>query len=303
MILEFWQGPGDLWNALAVLLRVLGQIGTLGAAGVALFMLFMSGELTSDEATAARRWLILLFLLGLAASLAAWPMRALMLARMPEAAFRFDIYPGIARSRFGDAALLRLLGLVLVLFALLRRTWGLGIAAVGAVTIAVSHAAFGHAIQYRPRQELSVLTVLHVTAVAFWFGGLFPLRNVTLRRDPHSAGEAIAVWSRHALVFAGLALATGALLLWAYVGSVRNLTASWYGWALIAKMALVALMLLSALRARFGHLRLMLRGDVLAATAMRRSLGRQILLAILVLYATAELTSVNPLDYGHRLPG
>ncbi|WP_163368134.1 hypothetical protein, partial [Enterobacter hormaechei] len=78
---------------LAVILRAIGYVGTLGGAGVALFLLFMSGELTAEEATAARRWLAVLVLLGLFATLATWPMRALTVARMPEAAFRLDMYP------------------------------------------------------------------------------------------------------------------------------------------------------------------------------------------------------------------
>lgn len=303
MILEIWQGSGDLWNGLAAILRAAGYVGTFGSAGVALFLLFMSGELTAEEATAARRWLAVLVLVGLLATLAAWPMRALTLARMPEAAFRFEIYAGIVRSRFGDAALLRMGGLVLVLFALVRRTWGTGIAAIGAVTIAASYVAIGHTTQYRPRQELAALTVLHLTAVAFWFGSLFPLRNVALRRDPHSAAEAVAVWSRYATVLVILLLASGMLISWYLVGSVRNLTGSWFGWALIAKLALVGLLLVSAFSARFHHARLMMRGDVLAASGLRRSLGRQILLGILIFYATAELVSVNPTDYGHRLAG
>ncbi|WP_204335932.1 hypothetical protein, partial [Klebsiella pneumoniae] len=85
---------------------------------------------------------------------------------------------------------------VLVLFALVRRTWGTGIAAIGAVPIAASYVAIGQTTQYRPRQELAALAVLHLMAVAFWFGSLFPLRNVALRRDPQSAADAVAVWSR-----------------------------------------------------------------------------------------------------------
>lgn len=303
MILEFWQGPGDPLNALAALLRAIGYAGALGGAGIALFLLFMSGELNSEEATAARRWLLVLTLLGLAASLATWPLRSMSLARTPDAAFRADLMVAIARSRFGDAALLRAAGLLLVLFAVLRRSWATGIAVVGAVTVAASFAASGHATQYRPRQELAALTVLHVSAAAFWFGSLFPLRNVTLRRDPRSAGEALLVWSRFARVFVLLVLASGLGLAWYLAGPARGLSGSWFGWALIVKLALVALLLVQAFTARFGHVRLMLRGDVLAAPAMRRSLGRQILLGLLVLYVTAELVGVDPPDLGHRLPG
>ncbi|CEJ15520.1 Copper resistance protein D [bacterium YEK0313] len=303
MILEFWQGPGDPLNALAGVLRAVGSIGALGGAGIALFLLFMSGELTADEATAARRWLFVLVLVGVLASLAAWPLRALSLARSPEAAMRADLYVAIARSRFGDAGLMRLAGLLLVLFALMRRSWATGMAVVGAVTVAASYAAFGHATQYRPRQELAALTVLHVSAAAFWFGSLFPLRNLTLRRDPRAAGEAFLVWSRYARTMVLLALASGLAAAWYLAGPARGLPASWFGWALIAKAALVALLLVHAFTARFRHVRLLLRGDVLAASALRRSLGRQILLGLLVLCVTAELVGVDPPDLGHRLPG
>lgn len=303
MILEFWQGAGDPLNALATVLRAIGYAGALGGAGIALFLLFMSGELTADEATAARRWLFVLVLVGLAASLAAWPLRALTLARTPDAAMRPELYVTIARSRFGDAALMRGAGLLLVLFALLRRSWATGIAVVGAVTVAASFAAFGHTTQYRPRQELAALTVLHVSAAAFWFGSLFPLRNITLRRDPRAAGEVFLVWSRYARVFVLLVLASGLGLAWYLAGPVRGLPASWFGWTLIVKTALVAVLLAHAFSARFRHVRLLLRGDVLAASALRRSLGRQILLGLVVLYVTAELVGVEPPDLGHRLPG
>jgi putative copper resistance protein D len=293
MILEFWQGAGDPIRGLAAVVRALGYMGCLGAMGAALFLVFMSEQLTYDEARAARRWLVLLMLLGLLASLALWPLRAAELSGIRDGAFRWQLYPQIARSPFGDSFFLRASGLILVLFALVRTTWGAGVATAGALLVAMSYVAVGHAAAFRPRQELSALIIMHIVAVAFWFGSLFPLRNVTLRRDPRSSAEAIQVWSRYALAFTLLALVTGGWGALLVAGPPMGLTRSGFGWALIAKLALVTAMLFGALACRFRHVRLMARGDVLAGDAFRRSVGWQILFAILALYATAEMVSVD----------
>ena len=42
MILEFWQGAGDPLRGLAVVVRAVATIGALGAAGSALFLVFLS---------------------------------------------------------------------------------------------------------------------------------------------------------------------------------------------------------------------------------------------------------------------
>ncbi|WP_439572955.1 CopD family protein [Phreatobacter sp.] len=182
---------------------------------------------------------------------------------------------------------------MLALFARIRTTWGAGLASIGAAAIAAGFAMHGHAAAAPARLEAMALAALHVFAVAFWFGSLLPLRAVALRRDPRSAAASILVWSRPALVFAALALGSGVALALVLAGPPRALLAPGYGWAVIAKTALVAAMLLGALAARFRHAKLMARGDVLAAESFRRSVLRQALFAVLVIYASAELASVD----------
>lgn len=302
MILEFWQGAGDPFRAAAVVVRAFTDIGALGAAGLALFLVLMSGELTGEETRSARRWLILLAFLGLLACLGSFPLQAVEVARGPQGAQRAEIYAQVIRSPFGDALMLRVGGLLLSLAALSRSSGAAGIAAVGAFLVAISHVATGHTTQFRPRQELAALMTLHVVAVAFWFGGLFGVRAIALRRDPESAAETLRVWSRQAGFVMALALLGGILGAWYLGGTWRSLADSWFGWVMIAKAALVVLILLAALAARFRHLPLMERGDVLAASALRRSASRQILLALVVIYLSAELVFVAPVDIGHRLP-
>lgn len=293
MILEFWQGPGDPIRGLAVVVRWLALAGALGAAGTALFLVFMSERLTFEEARAARRWLVVFVLLGLAGAVALWPFRAIELSGIRDGAGRWPLYADIARSAFGDAFFLKAAGLMLLLFARVRTTWGAGVATAGALLVAWGLTLGGHAPTHRMRQELIAMMLLHIVAVSFWFGSLFPLRNVALRRDPHSAAEAILAWSRQATIFAVIALVTGVLAALFLAGPPMQLTRSPYGWVLIAKLAPVAAMLLGAMACRFRHARLMLRGDVLAGDALRRSAGRQILFAMVALYLAAELASAD----------
>lgn len=293
MILEFWQGAGDPVRGLAVVVRAVATIGALGAAGSALFLVFLSERLTSDEARAARRWTVVFVLLALAGGAALWPFRAIELSGVREGMARWQLYPQIARSAFGEAWLIVGAGLLLVLFSRIRATWGAGIGTAGALLVAIGLALSGHGEGHHMRQEVLALGVVHIFAAAFWVGSLLPLRNVALRRDPRSAAEAILAWSRHAMVFAVLSVACGAILGLLFAGAPRGWIGSGYGWTMIVKMALVIAMLLGALACRFKHVRLMERGDVLAGDALHRSSGRQFLLALLVLYATAELASAE----------
>lgn len=293
MILEFWQGAGDPVRGAAVLVQAVAMAGALGAAGSALFLVFLSERLTVEEARAARRWLLLFVLLALLAGAALWPFRAAALTGVTAGMARVAIYPEIARSPFGDAAFTLAAGLVLLLFARVRTAWGAGLGTAGALLVCIGLALAGHAPGHARRQEVLALAVIHAAAAAFWFGSLFSLRTVAGRRDPRSAAEAVLAWSRHAMVFAGLAVASGIALGLAFAGSPAQLPRSGYGWVVLAKTALVVAMVLGALASRFRHARLMERGDVLAGDALGASCNCQILFALLVLYATAELTTAD----------
>lgn len=293
MILEFWQGAGDPVRGVAVLVRTVATASALGAAGAALFLVFLSERLTFEEARAARRWLVLFVAVALVSSAALWPFRAAALTGVGAGMGRWQLYPEIARSPFGDAAFTLLAGIALLLFARVRTAWGAGLATAGAVLVCLAPALAGHAGTHGRRQELIALSLVHGAAAAFWFGSLFPLRSVARRRDPRTASETILAWSRFAMVFAGLAVATGVALALVLAGLPAALVRTGYGWAVLVKSALVGAMVLGALACRFKHVRLMQRGDVLAGEAFRTSCGRQILVALLIFYATAELTAAD----------
>uniref|UniRef100_UPI0022EABB68 CopD family protein n=1 Tax=Falsiroseomonas oryzae TaxID=2766473 RepID=UPI0022EABB68 len=75
------------------------------------------------------------------------------------------------------------------------------------------------------------------------------------------------------------------------------LLAGWWGYAFLAKLALVAAMLALAARHRFRLAPALPRGGAALAASIRVEAG----VALLVFWAAAELVSVHPLDAGHRL--
>lgn len=293
MILEFLQGAGDPLRGLQVLVRWAALVGALGAAGAALFLVFLSERLTEDEARAARRWLAVFSVLGLMAAAGLWPLRAVELSGSREGMLRWQLYGQIARTDFGEAWMTAAAGLLALSFARVRTAWGAGLATAGALLVAIGLSLAGHGAGHRLRQELTGLGTVHAFAAAFWFGGLLPLRNVALRRDPRSAAEAILAWSRHARVFVVLAIAAGAAQAVLLIGAPAAWPRSPQGWIVIAKAVFVAAMLLGALACRFRHTPPMARGDVLAGDAFRRSCGRQVLFALLAIYAAAEFASAE----------
>jgi copper transport protein len=97
---------------------------------------------------------------------------------------------------------------------------------------------------------VAVATV-HVAAMGVWVGGLVALLAGALR--PAAAadlGPALLRWSRLAAGCIGALVVTGVLQSVREVGSLSGLVDTRYGWVLLAKLAVVAVVLVAALVSR-----------------------------------------------------
>jgi copper transport protein len=163
-------------------------------------------------------------------------------------------------STFGATLLLRpVLALVTALVLLPR--WRSGAApgpagalavAVPAVALVLTVAGVGHPVAGSlPVLEVAVAAV-HVAGMVVWLGGLAAVCAALLRTDA-SATEVLAVlarWSRLAFGVVCAILITGVLQAVREVGSTSALVHTDYGWLLIAKVAVVLLVLAVALLSR-----------------------------------------------------
>ena len=293
MILELLNPDPDAWDALAVVVRAGYNFAGLTAAGLALFLAGLGARLAEDARAEMRGLLARLAIFGIALSVLALFVRAAQLSG-GEDFFDATIWTAMARGRVGDAFGVRVAGFLLLLAG---ARGSVVFAPMGALLVAASYAGMGHSTLFRPRQELSALVTVHLLAVAFWIGSLPALIAAARRED----ADTIRAWSRAAMLAVAVMLATGAALIFYLVGRFDLLIAAWYGWALIAKLALVAGLLAFAIRHKLSATPALERGQAGAGDALARSIALELALAALVCYAAAELVSVHPLDYGHRI--
>ncbi|MGY1805657.1 FixH family protein [Blastococcus sp. SYSU D00922] len=122
------------------------------------------------------------------------------------------------------------------------RTVAAGVLALGLV---VATAAIGHPVA-GPWPGLAVVVAsVHAAGMAVWLGGLAGLLAVVLR--PTTSGEELArvlpPWSRLAFGAVGALVVTGTVQAVREVESPTALFATTYGWVLVGKLVLVAVLL------------------------------------------------------------
>lgn len=298
MIVEHLQPDPSLLDGATVLLRAALYATTLGAAGLGLFLAGFAHRMDEAGLAHLRAWLRGAALAALAVSAATLLLRALVLSA-GETAFDPAVWQAMLASRIGDAALIRLGGLLLLLLAALRLPAAPALAGMGALMVCASYAAMGHSTLYRPRQELAALVTLHLLGVAFWIGALPPLARAAERGQT----ALIHAWSRAAVGAVALLVGAGAVASALLLRSPLSVANSWYGWGFVAKMALVAALVGMAAWHRNRLTPAMDRREHGAGDRLARSVRWEMLLALLVLWAAAEMVSVHPPDLGHRVAG
>jgi len=91
------------------------------------------------------------------------------------------------------------------------------------------------------------------------------------------------------------------LLSWYLTLRMDRIFDAWHGWALASKVLAVLAALGLALWNRQRHTPALARGDADAGVGLAASIRLEMLLVALAFYAAAEMVSVHPVDYGHRV--
>jgi putative copper resistance protein D len=278
-------------DIVAIGLRALAIAATLSAAGTAMFV-WLFGE-SLDRS--ARRIRGLMFATALAALLLTVAHAVVEPARLAGAwsgIVDSSLQSVLFGSDFGATTAMRELGLLIVLAGSFRpERAGDGAALIGAALVAASFAFMGHTAADPERWLLAPLLVVHLLAVAFWFGALWPLAAVASHESPPVAGavigrfSGIAVRFVPAILLAGICMASLLLPGWSSLGTA-------YGFSLMAKIAgFTTLMGLAALNKwRLGPR--VAQGDRVAVAALRGSMMAEWLLILAVLFVTAAMTAL-----------
>ena len=281
--------PIDGIALLAIVAKSIGCGAALLAMGGVLFIFIFATRAEASVLRLARNLAVGAALVGLIVLALRFGIRAARISGMGFDGATDPMMLGFVwDSPLGTAAIWRGMGELAILAVLLPRL-GRWIALAGSLAIAISFSQIGHSLG-APRAALAALLVLHLLAAAFWIGALVPLRRAALTPKGadllHHFGN-VAAYGVALLIVAGTALA------WLLSGSITALFGTAYGLGLLTKVALVSALLgIAAL----NKVRLVpdLRAEKPGAIlALRRTIALEILAVVLILLATATITSVT----------
>jgi len=281
--------PIDGWAITAIIAKAVGYGTALLAMGGPLFVLVFRSS-SNDVRQLARKVAVIAALIGLAVLVLRFGIRAARISGMGLSGAVDPMMLGFVwDSPLGAAAIWRGAGELLVVALLIRGIVGLSAGLIGALLIALSYTFVGHSLG-DPRWLLALLLTLHLLAAAFWIGALLPLRHAV--GQPEGA-RLLHRFGNVASLTVALLVVVGLIFAWLMTGSFSNLLSTAYGWTLLAKLGVVSgLMALAALN-KWRFVPALASGTPAAVPHLRRSIKIEAIAVLLILLATATLTSIT----------
>jgi copper resistance protein D len=274
----------DVVDVLAVAARAASFIFVLQAAGIGLFIAIYRRELRASLNNLCRHGIVFASI-AIALVLISQSLSAARMAGDIGGMWDASLESLSWYSSSGAATIVRVVGAMAILIGFLRASNF--ILVIGVAAIVVSFALTGHTTTHSPRSILTLLLLIHIGVVVFWFGAVHGL----LSTDKHSAPQVAALFSKHATLLVPALAIVGLLMAWILLPDLAALTTS-YGIALMAKTTgFLSLMPLAALnRQRFVPA--MLRGDNPAFASFSRTVKIEYAIIVVVLCVTATMTTL-----------
>ncbi len=206
----------------------------------------------------------------------------------------------ILSTQFGAAHLVRLgvLGAALVLLRPIARGAGWGadrvlLAVLGTIGVA-TWSVSGHPSASPVPMVSVVADMVHLTSMSVWLGGLAMLIVFLLpKANASELGVIVPLWSRWATYAVSALVLTGVAQALIEVGTPKALVTTRYGWTIITKVGLVALVLSVAFLSR-RLVNPVAEKDPTAPRRLRAVVIAEAAIAALVLATTSVLVQTPP---------
>ncbi len=281
----------DIWGIAAILAKLMLYVGLTGSVGLVIIRTAFA-DLVSPLSDRMRAQAILLAALALAASVLGFMLRGAALTGGADGMTDPEMLGLLWQTPVGDVLIYRIAGAALIIIGLFTPLVGQWIALTGGVIALWSFAQIGHVPELEA-PGVRLLLLLHLLGITFWIGVLGPLRALSLRPEHiasaatlgHRFGQAASV------IVPGLILA-GLLMAWLLLGDLRALVTTGYGQTLLIKLVLVGAVLSLAAANKLRFVPAMQAGSDKAARHLARSIEIETAVILVVLAATATLTSV-----------
>ncbi|MFK7846127.1 MAG: copper resistance D family protein [Rhodothermales bacterium] len=201
-----------------------------------------------------------------------------------------DMVQIVTEGPLGNSSYLRIAGLALLIMAVFLSGMQVPLTIVGGLAVAASFALIGHAT--REPILLGVLITIHLLAVSYWIGGLYPLYKLASDKSSlNEAGDIAHRFGQQAAMIVPVLIIVGVVFAIVLTGSPLKLIGTEYGLILVLKIMLVAVLLGLA---AFNKLKFVPKLQNLnedAAHHLRISIRLEFVAFVLIFVLTAVLTS------------
>jgi copper transport protein len=290
----FDEGADRPWQVAGAFFRWIAYGGTLLAAGGAIFLAAVHDG--RDDRPRLQRVVLVAAVVGAVGILAALPVQAaLATGEGAGALFQSGVLREVLQEGVGLSIGLSLAGLAVLVVGRDRRIY----AFVGAALACGGFAFSGHTRSTDAEALAVTADIAHVLAAGVWFGGLvllaFTLRDRRVAGDSASGADVVSRFSQLAAITIVVLTAAGLALTWSEVRALHALTSTTYGWTLLAKVGVAALVGLVALYNRYRLVPAVQKAEAPRAWGLLgRTLRVEALGLVVVLAITAALVNVTP---------
>ena len=171
------------------------------------------------------------------------------------------------------------------------------IAGIGALFVVISFTLIGHTTNGNIPASAGLIA-LHLFAISFWLGALWPLYQQARQAKVDELIATAEIFGKQAIIIVPALLMAGLVLSVFLIGSVTALFTTAYGLLLIAKIALVVLLLTLAALNKYRFIPVLKNNQPEALGHFVRSVRLEVLLFSGILLITAVLTSALELPTG-----
>ncbi|MEP3265973.1 MAG: CopD family protein [Hyphomicrobiales bacterium] len=280
----------DIWLTTAVLLKLIVYISSFMAIGSMLFIIMVQPTLNTLQKNLLNIT-ITMCLIALVTTAISIPVQAgQMLDSGIIGMMDREMLQLVVQGPSGTSTFIRAVGLLILIGAVFFISTRLILIPIGAFMVALSFALVGHATEQA--MWLSSFLTLHLLAVSYWIGGLWPLHRLVSSIDTRPmAGLLARRFGKQAQYIVPVLIVTGVIFSVMLVGSFQALFGSLYGWVLIGKISVVCLLLGLAALNKLVLVPSLLKADEQAATRLRLSIRFEAFSFFIILFIISVLTS------------
>ncbi|MFZ6844212.1 copper resistance D family protein [Undibacterium sp. RuTC16W] len=287
----------DGWQICTILIKVMTYATCLTVSGGVFFLMIFAAYLDAAEVKTMKRFTSVMALIAAALSIARIFMMSGMLSDDLRGMWDVQFLKMVLGSKEGLALSLRLPSLFLLAIWTYagERKIHPAVPLLSAILISVSFSTVGHVheLDGATRLVAQLLVTLHLLAVSFWVGALWPLFHITYDHHTFKVAAITHQFGKLAVIIVGTLLLAGISLLCLLQGFSAKAWQAEYGQLILLKLISVSVLLGLAARNKFQLTPQLRRGERSAITQLRRSIVMEIIVAGIILLITASFTTIT----------